>query len=245
MKTKLIAVGIAALSAGIFYGYTVRNHPRWPGYHTLYYSPTSYQATIRSLAKQRQQQLIPQQADELFIRQFQELLPFWYGTHNDFNGHTTVPGEGSISCAYFVTTLLKDLGVELRRNAWAQLPSERMITNLVDVRSIQRFSNEPLSVVIEAIKSMGKGLYIIGLDTHTGFVLYDHAGIRFIHSSAQAPCSVLNESIVQSAVINQSKYRVLGKLTGDRKFTALWNSTATDNPLAEVYLIFPLGIRDE
>ncbi|WMJ72126.1 hypothetical protein RCC89_02925 [Cytophagaceae bacterium ABcell3] len=42
-----------------------------------------------------------------------KLIPYWYGTKWDFEGHTDVPGKGEIACGYFVSTTLNlDYGLE-------------------------------------------------------------------------------------------------------------------------------------
>src|ERR1700741_5295000 len=58
----------------------------------------------------------------LFLRD--SLLPCWYGTPWGFYGTTEEPGQGTIACGYFVTTVLRDAGCSLQRIKLAQYPSE-------------------------------------------------------------------------------------------------------------------------
>ena len=44
-----------------------------------------------------------------------QIAPEWMGTPWDFYGTTQQPGRGKIACGYFVTTVLRDAGVRLRR----------------------------------------------------------------------------------------------------------------------------------
>ena len=43
------------------------------------------------------------------------IIPHWYGTPWDFNGHTSIPNQGEIACGYFVSTTLRDIGLKLNR----------------------------------------------------------------------------------------------------------------------------------
>jgi len=65
---------------------------------------------------------------------------------------------------------------------------------------------------ITHIKKSGFGLYIVGLDNHTGFVYNDGNEVFFIHSSYASPKCVVKEVAMQSSVLYYSKYRVVGKL---------------------------------
>lgn len=145
-------------------------------------------------------------------------MPYWYGTRWSFQGTTQTPGEGSIACGYFVTTVLEDLGVSLDRNGLAQLPSEQMIKDLVSEKDIQRFNHTTINAFINSIKNSGRGLYIVGLDTHTGFVLNDDSGVWFIHASGSFPFCVVKQEALKAKILAESKYRVLGKLTDNELF---------------------------
>lgn len=48
------------------------------------------------------------------------IVPHWYGTKWDYNGHTNIPGEGLIACGYFVSTTMKHVGFNLNRFRLAQ-----------------------------------------------------------------------------------------------------------------------------
>ena len=44
-----------------------------------------------------------------------DIIPFWYGTKWSFEGHTNKPNDGEIACGYFVSTTLKDVGLNINR----------------------------------------------------------------------------------------------------------------------------------
>ncbi len=193
------------------------------GYHEFFYTPKKYQEKLTKLEALRVN-LQPQRPNlnRVFVNHFSNLMPFWYGTRYSFNGQTHTPGEGSIACGYFVTTVLEDLGLDINRNHLAQLPSEEMIKDLVNKNSIQRFSGYTLMVFLENVKRSGKGLYVVGLDSHTGFILYEANEIRFIHASGRFPFAVVNERAKESIVLRESKYRIIGKLSDDEKVLGNW-----------------------
>ena len=140
------------------------------------------------------------------------LFSCWYGTTWDFYGTTQEPGKGSIACGYFVTTVLRDVGIPLNRVKLAQCASEEMIKTLSLKKSITRFSNQPLEVFVEKLKQKEKGLYIVGLDFHTGFIYHNGKELYFIHASYAAPKIVRKERVVESGILAASKYKVIGKV---------------------------------
>jgi hypothetical protein len=151
-----------------------------------------------------------------------ELAPHWYGTPWAFHGTTQVPGEGSIACGYFVTTLLRDAGLDLPRVRLAQVASETMIRALVGRPAIRRYSDVPIDRFVASVREWGEGLYIVGLDIHVGFVVHDERGIRFLHSSYVEPHQVVEEEAGSSVILAGSRYRVLGKLTADAGLLEGW-----------------------
>lgn len=138
------------------------------------------------------------------------LFTCWLGTPWDFNGTTEVPNNGKIACGYFVTTLLRDMGVAINRIKHAQCASEEMILAVCLKNSIHRFSNENISTFIEKINE--PGLYVVGLDFHTGFILNDGTKTYFIHANYAGDKIVEKEIAIKSTVLAGSKYKVLGKV---------------------------------
>ena len=138
------------------------------------------------------------------------LLPCWYGTPWDFNGITQQPQTGKIACGYFVTTVLQDAGMPIERVKLAQCASQQMIE--ATCTDISKYSNKPLENFIEEVQKKGPGLYITGLDNHTGFILNDEKEIYFIHASFYSTKCTVKEKAIRSAVLRNSKYRVLGKV---------------------------------
>lgn len=159
----------------------------------------------------------------LFTKMVAEtIIPGWIGTAWSFNGVSQSPQKGSIACGYFVTTVLQDAGVPLARVRLAQCASEEMITTLVQPALIHRFSNQPMTAFIGSVQQQGYGLYIVGLDNHTGFIYNDGKDIWFIHSTFVGTRNVQKEKAASSWVLSSSKYKVLGKISADEKLLSRW-----------------------
>ena len=142
----------------------------------------------------------------------QKLFGYWYGTQWDYNGTTEIPRQGKIACGYFVTTVLQHSGFKLNRYRLAQLPSESMITQLIEAKHVRRYRAVSLQQFLHHVRSWGEGVYLVGLDKHTGFLVNRKNQISFIHSSYFPPFTVVREVAEQSYILRSSKYRVLGKL---------------------------------
>ena len=161
--------------------------------------------------------------ENIFTRAVAEtIIPGWIGTGWSFNGISEKPQEGSIACGYFVTTILRDAGLNLARIKLAQCASEQMILSLIQPKYVQRFSNVPMDNFIAAIQQQGYGLYIVGLDNHTGFIYNDGTDIYFIHSTFVGTRNVQKEKAATSIVLKSSRYKVTGKLSADEKVLERW-----------------------
>ena len=167
--------------------------------------------------------LSKQQKEKIFTAAAAEtIIPNWIGTAWDFNGTSETPQKGTIACGYFVTTILRDAGLDLARIKLAQCASEQMLVSLIQPKYVQRFSNVAMDNFIQNIQQQGYGLYIVGLDNHTGFIYNDGNDIYFIHSTFVGTRNVQKEKAASSWVLRQSKYKVLGKLSADEKALDRW-----------------------
>ncbi len=193
-----------------------------PGYHAFFYTEQAYKKTCNEIAISNRQ-LTPSNASQCLINNFsKQLLPFWLGTRWSFYGTTVVPGDGSIACGYFVTTVLQHLGVRLNRVALAQCASEQMIKTLCSKQNINYANGVGIGAFNEAILKCGNGLYIIGLDNHTGFIWVQNKKAFFIHSSGRFPFGVVKEEVLNNTVLTKSYYKVFGKISADKQFMSLY-----------------------
>jgi len=146
----------------------------------------------------------------------------WEGTPWDFNGTTESPKVGNIACGYFVTTVLRDIGVKLNRIKLATCTSLQMMKSLCPTQKIQNLSYKNYEEFNDYIKKNGKGVYIIGLDFHTGFLVNDGFENWFIHSNYIKRKGVTKETILSSVALKGSKTRWTVCLTKDKVFINNW-----------------------
>lgn len=150
------------------------------------------------------------------------IVPAWIGTKWAYNGTTETPQKGNIACGYFVTTVLRDAGLSVARVRLAQCASEEMIKTLVGEKYITRFSNVDFKDFISFLLNNTDGLYVVGLDNHTGFILKDQFGAWFIHSTFIGSGKVQKEDANHSSILKNSNYKIVGKISGDDAALKKW-----------------------
>ena len=147
----------------------------------------------------------------------QNIFPAWYGTKWDFNGTSKTPGEGKIACGYLVSTCLVHVGFNVPRIRLAQQPSQRIIKTFMPRTAMDISSKKSLPDIKKQLMKSGNGIYIVGLDTHVGFVTVKDETITFVHSSYYPSVnrSVTAEPYDTKNPLADSKYRVFGKIFHD------------------------------
>ena len=148
------------------------------------------------------------------------IFPYWYGTPWDFNGTTQYPLQGKIACGYFVTTTLSHLGFELPRVKMAQQAASRIIRSLCPKSSIKTFNK--IGLLKKHLDQHPQGIFIVGLDTHVGFLWQSAKGLYFVHSSYSGNKQVSKEPWNQSIVLNKSKLFVVGNLLDNPILINTW-----------------------
>lgn len=140
------------------------------------------------------------------------MLEAWVGTRYSYSGTSQVPGKGRIACGYYVSTVLEHAGFSLDRVEVARQASEQIIRTVVPDRDVQRFYRSPREEVVGAVEAEGPSVWLVGLDTHVGFLLNDGENeVRFCHSTRRRRKGVVCEEAVSSPSL-KSRYTVLGRL---------------------------------
>ncbi len=162
-------------------------------------------------------------------RTLEEILPqmmrCWLGTPWDFNGTCQLPGSGKIACGYFVSTILRDAGFKVERIRLAQQPSQNIIATFLPRREMHISSGQAYPDFIAQVISRGPGIKIVGLDKHVAFLVIPASGDRaprFIHSSGGSPKCVVDEDRENATALKNSRYRVIGNITGDDDVIHRW-----------------------
>lgn len=113
------------------------------------------------------------------------VFPAWHYTRWDFNGTAKIPGEGKIACGYFVSAVLIDVGFKVNRVKLSQRPSGLIIKTFSPKKYIYReVGTDYLDYFVNLEEKLKDGLYIVGLDSHTGFILIRNGKRIFTHSNS-------------------------------------------------------------
>lgn len=141
-----------------------------------------------------------------------DLLPAWNGTEWAMNGTSVTPRDGKIACGYFVSTTLLHAGFRLERAKLGQQASEHITRSLVTSEPIWHTSEQPIDAFIARLRRGGDGIYLVGLDSHVGFVIVDGRDTWFHHSG---PGVVRREPALTASFLSTSHYREAAKLFDD------------------------------
>lgn len=151
-----------------------------------------------------------------------EMMRCWIGTPWDFHGTAAGPGDEPIACGYFISTVLLDAGFDLERYRLAQQPSMRIISTFLPKSEMTTTVGDDFSQFLAQMAQRPAGIYIVGLDTHVGFVQNTATGIRFLHSSGRHPYHVVDEGPEEVSSLSLSRFRVIGHLTGNKDVLRSW-----------------------
>lgn len=169
------------------------------------------------------EQILKAEAVKVFTELvYESYFKFWNGTPWEFYGTTRIPQKGAIACGYFVTTVLEDMSVPINRIEMAKTYSEKMIKTLVQTENIKKYTPFNLTDFVAELRKRKDGVYLAGLDNHTGFVVVKDHEVYFIHSSVISPGCVVREKALESVALQINHYTVLGCLTEDAKFMKSW-----------------------
>ncbi|TLP81446.1 hypothetical protein [Maribacter sp. ACAM166] len=134
-----------------------------------------------------------------------KIIPHWYGTPWSFGGHTAIPNEGKIACGYFISTTLRDMGVNINRYKLAQkspIDEAKMISCGSVINKVVQDTPEKAFAEIDRLTQ--EGLYFIGFDEgHVGYLLKRKGELFLIHSNYLNPVSVCMETLKESRVFKR------------------------------------------
>jgi hypothetical protein len=121
-------------------------------------------------------------ARTLFTKELlNSIIPYWYGTEWDFEGYTAIPNEGKIACGYFVSTTLKDMGLNVNRYTLAQQTPENEAKSVsINHTKVIHFTGDNIYSELPKLRS---GLYFVGLYNHVGYIYVHNEIAYFIHSN--------------------------------------------------------------
>jgi len=151
-----------------------------------------------------------------------EMMRCWLGTPYDFNGTAEKPGGGKVACGYFVSTVIRDAGFRVDRYKLAQQPSGNILRTFLDSESCLLKVGQDFDSYAKWVEGMEPGVYLIGLDSHVGFIVNGEGGTRFYHSSGWQKRGVVNEAGNKAGALRHSNWRMIGGLTADPEVIRTW-----------------------
>jgi hypothetical protein len=114
-----------------------------------------------------------------------------------------------ISCSMFVTAVLQNAGLRLdNRMLWANSRALYIMRSLAPKLSeLKYYHNVTPQQLEKKVAALKKGIYVIGLNCHVGFLVVSNCKATVIHSDyTDPPTGVRMESIPQSqAILNSQK----------------------------------------
>ncbi|WP_103867436.1 hypothetical protein [Aquimarina sp. I32.4] len=152
------------------------------------------------------------------------IIPFWEGTEWSFEGHTSIPRKGKIACGYFVSTTLKDVGVNLNRYRLAQQsPIDEASSLALNTKVIEIRGNSITENILKIDRSIKEGIHFIGFDSsHVGYILKEKGQLYLIHSNYINYRGVEIEKIENSDVFaSYNKYHIV-ELSTNENFLRSW-----------------------
>ncbi|AXG70365.1 hypothetical protein KORDIASMS9_02604 [Kordia sp. SMS9] len=191
----------------------------------------NYEAIKQSITRDRsyfskklrhgKQKTIDSAAAYLYDKLLNELIPHWYGTPWDFNGHTNIPNSGEIACGYFVSTTLKHLGFKLNRYKMAQQAGLNEAMTLQAKNNLKIYRNISQNDLKTKINQVYRdGLYFVGLSNHVGYVLIKNRELYFLHSSYCDNIVVIEKAATSPCF--QSDMYVFAEITTNEELVQKW-----------------------
>lgn len=154
-----------------------------------------------------------------------EVFPAWMGTPWGMGPDSlaTEPHQPHhrVGCSAFVVAALEDIGLRFaRRTEFVRAPALYIQQSLAPAsRDLHRYSNIAPDLFAEKVRSLGDGLYLIGLRNHIGFIRVAGGRAEMIHAGASGSKTVQREplAIAPSVIASRpSGYFVTPVLADDR-----------------------------
>jgi hypothetical protein len=157
----------------------------------------------------------------LYSKLLNEIVPHWYDTTWDFNGHTNTPNDGEIACGYFVSTTLKHLGFNLNRYKMAQAAGLDEAKLLQPRPELKIYSNVTFKQLKNKVNEIYEdGIYFVGLDNHVGYIVIKDNDLYFLHSSYCDDKVVIE--LAETSLCFRSNIYVFAEITTNKNLMKKW-----------------------
>lgn len=190
-------------------------------YNTIKQTIKSDRAYFVRQFQQNKKKAIDSASNYLFDKLINKLVPHWYGTPWDFNGHTNIPNDGEIACGYFVSTTLRHLDFQLNRYKMAQEGGLNEAISLQPRSELKIYRNISYIELKSKLNKVYKdGVYFVGLSNHVGYVLIKNKELYFLHSSYYDDKVMIEKA--EFSPCFQSDIYVFAEITTNRNLVQKW-----------------------
>lgn len=154
------------------------------------------------------------------------IIPYWYGTMWSFEGHTSIPGKGEIACGYFVSTTLRDMGINLNRYKLAQqLPVNEAKSISSGEALIEISDSTTEGIILKMHNKLQNGIYFLGFDqSHVGYLYKKEKEILLLHSNFINYEGVIVEKAEESEVFSYFNHFYIAKISSNKNLLRKWIS---------------------
>lgn len=173
-----------------------------------------FQEEYDSASPDEKKDIISQSKEYLLDKISNSIIPAWKGTTYNFSGNSERPGgEEGIACGHYVTTVLKDAGFNIDSDALGQKRARYIIKTFTEKNETYKdISAEQFS---EYLEEKDDGVYILGLDSHTGMIIKDGEKENLCHAAYYSPLEVTCEDASKSTAIKSSSHKEIGNALND------------------------------
>ena len=190
-------------------------------YNTIKTKLISDRSYFKKLYERIPNKAIDSASKYLYSKLLNDIVPHWYNTTWDFNGHTNIPKQGDIACGYFVSTTLKHLGFNLNRYKMAQQAGLIEAQVLQHKSQLKMYSNLPFPQLKEKINNTyTNGIYFVGLDNHVGYILIKDKELYFLHSSYYDDKVMIE--LAETSPCFVSNFYVFAEITTNKELVKHW-----------------------
>jgi branched-subunit amino acid transport protein AzlD len=152
----------------------------------------------------------------------EDVFPQWYGTGWDFNGVSQIPKKGDIACGYFISTTLKQAGLQVDRCKLAQQGAMEICTSLSGKNNAVLNKGKTEIETINFIKAnLKNGLYIMGFSNHVSFLHKKGKSINIIHSNYISD-KVESDDFATSSILAWNNPVVFAPILPNKSFVINW-----------------------
>jgi hypothetical protein len=189
----------------------------------------SYEQTKRFVAQLRENYQTNSLSEDSLSTLFtdillNEIIPYWYGTHWSFDGHSAEPKKGEIACGYFLSTTLCDMGLNMNKYKFAQQTPENEAKTFAFNQNVLVLEHHTRAEHINALqKNTKEGIYFIGFgDKHVGFLLKRKNNLFLIHSKYENAFGVCIEKPSESNMFSGYSKLYLSPISTNKKLLHKW-----------------------